>query len=136
MRNPRKLRGRLLLASLALGLPILGITAQSQSTVTNGLVAYWNFDQKNFKDSAGKFNGTENGSAPITFVEGKPGFGQAIKLDGPSDSGGADQFIEITGRDATYDADQLAFEGGSISIGGWFTVESFDKSWQALIAKG
>src|SRR5262249_21140307 len=28
------------------------------------------------------------------------------------------------------------FANGSLSIAGWFKVESFDKSWQALIAKG
>src|ERR1051326_2501132 len=110
-----------------------GIISQAQTSITNGLVAYWNFDSKNFKDSIGKFDGTENGSAPITFVDGKAGFGQAIQLLGPSDSGGADQYIEITGAS---DPDDLAFPGGSISIAGWFTVDSFDKSWQALIAKG
>ena len=39
------------LASLASGLLLSCLSTQAQSTLTNGLVAYWNFDQKNFKDS-------------------------------------------------------------------------------------
>ena len=41
--------------------------------------------------------------------------------------------VEITGA---ADPDELAFPEGSISIAGWFTVDSFDMSWQAVIAKG
>src|SRR5437667_3204393 len=123
----RKSSGRLWLAGLASALPLLGLTTQAQSTMTNGLVAYWNFDASDFKDSVGTFDGTPNGTDPIVFVAGKPGFGQAIQLNG------TDQFVEITG---VADPDALAFPGGSISIAGWFTVGAFDKSWQALIAKG
>jgi len=100
--------------------------AQAQSSVTNGLVAYWNFDGKNYKDSVGIFDGTENGTAAIAFVPGKSGFGQAIQLDG------TDQMVEITGGEP----DDLAFAGGSVSIAAWFKVGTFDKSWQALVAKG
>ena len=106
---------------------LAGLSSQAQSTITNGLVAYWNFDGKNFNDAVGKFDGTGNGTAPISFVAGKTGFGQAIQLDG------TDQMVEITGG---ADPDDLAFAGGSVSIAGWFTVDAFDKSWQALIAKG
>ena len=123
---------RLLLGILASPLLFAGLNSQAQSTITNGLVAYWNFDGKNFKDSLGKFDGTENGSSPIAFVDAKAGFGQAIKLDGPSDSGWADQFVEITGGEP----DDLAFEGGSMSVSLWFTWEAWDKQWQAVAAKG
>lgn len=105
--------------------PTAGSTLPSFS---KGLVAYWNFDNTNFVDSVGKFDGTGRGTNAIKFVDGK--FGQAIKLDG------TDQYVEITGRDATYKSDQLAFAGQSLSVAGWFTVDKFDKSWQALIAKG
>ena len=66
-----KSSSRLWLATLVSALSLLGLTAQAQSTITNGLVAYWNFDAKNFKDSVGKFNGTENPDQlkPIVFVE-------------------------------------------------------------------
>lgn len=114
-------------AGLALALPLLGATAQAQSTgISAGLKAYWNFDQNNFQDSVGEFHGTENGTEAIAFVNGKPGFGRAISLDGE------DQFVEITGGEP----DDLAFEGGSVSIAGWFKVDAFDTSWQALVAKG
>ena len=127
MRNLIKLPlGRLCLASLASVLLLPGVTAQAQSSITNGLVAYWNFDGKNFTDSIGHFDGTQNGANPITFVGGKTDFGQAIQLDG------VDQMVEITGGEP----DDLAFEGGSMSIAGWFKVGAFDKSWQALVAKG
>ncbi len=126
MRSKRRNSGRLWLGGLASVLSLLSVTTQAQSTVTNGVVAYWNFDLKNFKDSIAQFDGTANGADPIAFVEGKSGFGQAMKLNG------VDQYVEITGGAE----DDLAFEGGSMSIAGWFTVDSFDKSWQALIAKG
>jgi hypothetical protein len=95
------------------------------TSINSGLQAYWNFDG-NLKDSTNKFDGTANGTSPIPFVAGKTGFGQAIQLDG------FDQFVQITGGNP----DDLAFAGGSMSIAGWFTVGTFDKSWQALVAKG
>jgi hypothetical protein len=102
-----------------------GLFAQTVELKT-GLKAYWSFDANNFKDSAGIFDGTENGSAPIAFTAGKAGFGKAIQLDG------VDQMVEITGGEP----DDLAFQGGSMTVAGWFKVGAFDKSWQALVAKG
>jgi hypothetical protein len=92
----------------------------------SGLKAYWNFDAKNFKDTAGIFDGTESGSSAIAFTPGKAGFGQALQLDG------VDQRVEITGGEP----DDLAFQGGSMTVAGWFKVGAFDKDWQALVAKG
>jgi hypothetical protein len=94
-------------------------------TITNGLVAYWNFDG-DLLDSIKDFDGTSRGTNPVAFVDGKAGFGKAIKLDG------TDQFVEITGGNEN----ELDFPGGSISIAGWFKVDAFDTDWQALIAKG
>jgi len=104
---------------------LLGLAAQAQD-FTNGLTAYWTFDQSNFKDSIGILDGTALGG-PIEFLDGKPGFGKAIKLNGAST-----QCVEIQAGDP----DALAFADGSVSISCWFTVDSFDKSWQALVAKG
>ena len=89
-------------------------------TVPSGLAAYWGFDG-DLSDSVGSFDGEARGT--VGFADGQAGFGQAISLDGTS-------FVEIT------DSSGLEFPGGSMSISGWFTVGSFDKSWQALIAKG
>jgi hypothetical protein len=77
-------------------------------------------------DSVKDFHGTARGTAPIPFVDGKAGFGKAIKLDGNN------QFVEITGGNEN----ELEFPGGSMSIGAWFKVDAFDTSWQALISKG
>ncbi len=96
-----------------------------QTAVTDGLVAYWNFDG-NFFDSIKDFHGTGRGTNQIEFVDGKAGFGKAIKLNGN------DQFVEITGGDEN----ELEFPGGSMSIAGWFKVDAFDTEWQALLSKG
>ena len=123
--NPKtKMLRKLLLTGVAALLPCAAVQVQAQS-LKNGLKAYWPFDG-NLEDSAGIFDGTEVGSASIPFVNGKSGFGKAIKLDGE------DQYVEITGGEP----DDLAFEGGSMSIAGWFKVDGFDTSWQALVAKG
>ncbi len=115
------------LATFAGSLLLAGVAWQTQAAdFQEGLTAYWNFDDNDFRDVAGNYDGIENGTEPIAFVEGKPGFGQAIQLDG------VDQMVEIGGDNP----DDLAFEGGSMSLSVWFRVEAFDKSWQALVAKG
>lgn len=103
----------------------MGVAASAQTTLTNGLVAYWAFDD-NFLDSVAGFHGTPRGTAPVTFVAGQTGFAKAIQLNG------VDQFVEITGGNEN----DLEFPGGSMSIAGWFKVDAFDTEWQALISKG
>lgn len=122
---------RLWLAAFVL--PVLALTTQIQAAddLRVGLVAYWDFegsDADRYKDKSPnkKFDGTPEGTVPIASVNGKPGFGKAIKLDGE------DQEVEITGGEP----DDLAFAGESMSIAGWFKVDAFDTSWQALIVKG
>jgi hypothetical protein len=111
--------------ALALVLPLISLSTQAQVTVTNGVVAYWNFDG-NLLDSIKDFHGTARGTNAIRFVDGRAGFGKAIKLDG------GNQFVEITGGNEN----ELEFLGGSMSIAGWFKVDAFDTGWQALISKG
>jgi hypothetical protein len=96
-------------------------------SLADGLVASWNFDNEDFSDSVGEFDGEARGTAPIAFGSG-PGaaFGSALTLDG------VDQFVEITGGDNT----ALGFAGGSMAMSAWFRIDGFDKSWQALMAKG
>ena len=118
---------RAFLLGLVSFLPTAGTNLLAQAIdLKSGLKAYWNFDAKNFKDTAGIFDGTESGSSAIAFTPGKAGFGQALQLDG------VDQRVEITGGEP----DDLAFQGGSMTVAGWFKVGAFDKSWQALVAKG
>src|SRR5262245_35112084 len=126
-----KLASGLRLAVVASLLTLLSFSTQGQNPITNGLVAYWNLND-NFLDSRGVFHGTQRGTAAIEFVNGKTNFGKAIKLMGPSDSGGADQYVEITGGQP----DDLAFASNSMSISLWFTQDAWDKQWQAVCAKG
>lgn len=112
-------------ALLAAILPLISLSIHAQD-VSSGLVALWTFDNENFQDSVGEFHGEANGSDPIEFVPGRPGFGQAILLDG------IDQMVEIVGGEP----DDLSFEGGSMSLSVWFKIGAFDKNWQALVAKG
>jgi hypothetical protein len=123
----RNTLNRAFLLGLASFLPTAGTNLLAQTVdLKSGLKAYWNFDAKNFKDTAGIFDGTESGSSAIAFTPGKAGFGQALQLDG------VDQRVEITGGEP----DDLAFQGGSMTVAGWFKVGAFDKDWQALVAKG
>ena len=111
-------------ASLALTLFLSGLTAQA--AIYDGLVAYWSFDG-NLRDTINGFHGTARGTNDaIPFVAGKASLGQAIQLDG------TDQFVEITGGNEN----ELEFPGGSMSILGWFKVDTFDTEWQCLISKG
>lgn len=96
----------------------------TKATIDTGLVAYWTFDG-DLKDAINGFDGTAQGTNAIAFVAGK--FGKAIQLDG------TDQYVDITGNNSK---DNLSFDGASVSIACWFTADSFDKSWQALVAKG
>ena len=103
-------------------------SGSAQAQITTDLHAYWNMngDLDDAIDSThdGTLLSTSGGAA--TFAAGK--FDQAVDLDR------ADvQRVQI--GDATNEAD-FDFVGGTISISAWFTVESFDTSWQALIAKG
>jgi hypothetical protein len=131
MLRPRKTIGRKRCATLFAILSTAGLAAFGQTGITTGVKVYLPLDG-NFQDSVNDFDGTQNGATPIEFIDGKAGFGKAIKLAGPSDSGGADQYVEITGGEP----DDLAFEGGSMSVSLWFTVELWDKQWQAVAAKG
>jgi hypothetical protein len=99
--------------------------APPTSPILNGLVAHWSFDGHLY-DSVKDFDGTARGRNPVAFVDGMNGFGKALKLDG------TDQFVEITGGNEN----DLEFPGKSMSIAGWFKVDAFDTSWQAILAKG
>jgi len=124
MKSPHSF-GRFRWALLATLLPMLSLGTQAQD-VNSGMVALWTFDKENFQDSVAEFHGEANGSDPIEFTSGRPGFGQSMILDG------IDQMVEIVGGEP----DDLSFEGGSMSLSVWFKIGEFDKNWQALVAKG
>ena len=88
------------------------------------MIAYWPFDG-DLDDAIGDSHGTGMGSDEIEFVSGQ--FGDGIALDG------IDQFVETP----VENEEMFDFQDGTgFSISAWFTVDSFSKSWQALIAKG
>ena len=92
--------------------------------VTNGLVAYWTFDQADVdgdtvKDVVGGNNGTINGGAQIAV--GKVGDG--IKLNG------VDQFVEVPHHDSLVPL-------GGFSVEAWFETELKDAAvWQSVVSK-
>ena len=89
-----------------------------------GLIAYWPFDG-DLDDAVGDSHGTGQGGEEISYADGQ--FGQGIALDG------VDQFVETP----VENEEMFDFQDGTgFSISAWFTVDSFGKSWQALIAKG
>jgi hypothetical protein len=106
---------------LFVGAVLTVFASSAQGDILTGLVSYWALDG-NFQDAQGGNHGTEMGSLPIQFDTGK--FGQGIDLNGE------DQYILIPNED------QFDFVGQSMSISAWFRVDSFDTSWQALVAKG
>jgi hypothetical protein len=122
---------------LAAILPMCGQGLNAQD-LSEGLVAYWSFDNNNFQDEGptGTYNGEGQGSADIEFGSGpSAAFGDAMILDG------VDQFVQITGGEL----DELSFSQassvdanatGKMTVSTWFRVESFDVNWQALIAQG
>lgn len=99
------------------------VDAAAGSTIPTGLVAHWSFDG-HLGDSIGGFDGVAQGTPAVGFIDGLAGFGQALDLTGTN-------YVEIPGSSNT-----LQFASSSLSIAGWFRVDTFDKDWQALIAKG
>ena len=115
-------RGKLLSALMVALFAVVANTTfratAAPDSLTNGLVAYWNFDG-NLYDSISDFHGTARGPDPLEFVDGpSTNFGKALKLDGTN-------FVEITGGNSKTN---LQFAKGSLSIAGWFKVDAFDKS--------
>ena len=88
------------------------------------LVGYWPLDV-DLQAAVGQGHGEERGSSPVAYGEGK--FDGALLLDG------IDQYVEIDpDKESLFD-----FTGGpGFTVSAWFTVNSFSKSWQCLVAKG
>ncbi|MDC0316871.1 LamG domain-containing protein, partial [Verrucomicrobia bacterium] len=88
------------------------------------LIAYWPFDG-DLSDKAGNNDGEAQGTDDISYDDGQ--FGQGIDLDG------VDQFVQTpVENEEVFDFQ----DGTGFSISAWYRVDEFNKSWQALIAKG
>ena len=108
-------------------IPILIICLCVHGTVQTadetGLVGHWTFDEGKgsmARDRSGRDNhGTVKGDAKWT--EGK--LGGALEFDGKDD------FVSIA-NESNFDIT------GSVTVAAWIRVESFTKSWQAIVTKG
>ncbi|MEZ5329808.1 MAG: LamG-like jellyroll fold domain-containing protein [Verrucomicrobiales bacterium] len=95
----------------------------THAQLAEGLVGYWPFDSNLENTKGDDYDGIEMGAAPIEFSPGK--FGNGAHLDG------IDQFIQIENSEADFN-----FTENGFTVSAWFSVDSFTKDWQALIAKG
>jgi hypothetical protein len=100
--------------------------ATGHAALQDGLVSYWPMNG-NFEDARGVNDGAFIGGTP-SFTAGK--FGQGVDLNG------VDQFVNV-GNDRSLDMSLAGPAGnGHVSISAWFRVDAFDRTWQALLAKG
>lgn len=89
---------------------------------TDTLVSYWDFDD-NLNDRATAGNTTDHGTwvGPADFNTGI--FGNGLELNGSN-------YVSVP------DSMDVARTGSNLSVSTWFRVDTFDKSWQCLVAKG
>ena len=113
---------------LAVGLLISSMGVASADIGTD-LLNYWDFEG-NFEDTAGKAlgtgsskndTGTPAAAANVTITPGGP-LGRFVKLNRSN--------IRVP------NSDDVIAAGESLTISAWFRVNTFNSSWQALIAHG
>lgn len=98
---------------------------------TAGLLNYWNFEG-DAEDKAG----TLAGNASTVADNGTAGAGVSFAADGPAGQFGLFNGNDENGFVAVADSADVVSTGRTLSISAWFRVDNFDKSWQALLAKG
>lgn len=100
-----------------------GDTGSASHDLARGLVGRWTFDEgmgSIARDVSGRGNhGTVMGDAKWT--EGR--IGGALEFDG------TDDFVSIP-NESSFDIT------GSVTVSAWIRVESFTKTWQAIVTKG
>lgn len=89
---------------------------------TDTLVSYWNFDD-NLNDLAVAGDTTDNGSWVGAADYNTGIFGNGLELTGSN-------YVSVP------DSQDVARTGSNLTVSTWFQVDSFDKSWQCLVAKG
>ena len=139
-----------IVAVVAIGLMA---TSAAHAAIGDGLVAYWPLEG-NFEDSLGFYHGESSegidAAEPINFVPGK--FGDSIRLNGEKQSiyinggsGGNDPAIVSPNPDDDgitiedkfdFFFDENVETSGQFAVSTWFTVDTFDTSWQCLVCKG
>lgn len=90
-----------------------------------GLIAWWKFDEKDGRTAA-----DSSGNGRDATVQGDPSWQPAGgKVGGAIALGGDGDFLDVE--------DESAFDfTGGVTVAAWIKVTSFDRPWQALVAKG
>lgn len=89
---------------------------------TDHLVSYWAMEN-NLTDSASAGSTPDNGNWSGSSDYSPGMFGQAIETTGSN-------FVTVP------DSADVSGDSNNISVSTWFKVSTFDKNWQALVAKG
>lgn len=90
------------------------------SSARADLVALWDFNGDSVEDAWGDNHGLIHGTS--YFTAGRPGAGRAL---------------ELTGSEYATIANESNFDfTDAMTVAAWIKVHSFDKEWQAIIAKG
>ena len=107
-------------------LTLVTITAggAARANIDAGLVGHWGLNGDTL-DALGQNHGSSIGNPQWT--EGPEGFGQAIEFDGRGDWIDCGRGGERTG---VFDIT------GQITVAAWINVQSFTRSWQAIVTKG
>ena len=92
------------------------------AALTDTLVSYWDFDDK-LNDLATAGNTTDNSTWVGTADFNTGIFGNGLELNGSN-------YVSVP------DSMDVARTGSNLSVYTWFRVDTFDKSWQCLVAKG
>lgn len=91
--------------------------------LTRGLVGHWTFD-----DGGGSIARDFSGRGNHGAVRGAPKWTEGI-IGGALEFDGMDDFVSIP-NESQFDMT------GSVTVSAWIRVESFTKSWQAIVTKG
>lgn len=98
-------------------------SGSSSQDLTRGLVGHWTFD-----DGEGTMARDVSGGGNHGTVMGGAKWSKGI-IGGALEFDGMDDFVSIP--------NETAFDiTGSITVSAWIRVESFTKSWQAIVTKG
>jgi hypothetical protein len=120
-------------------------SSNAASTLSNGLVNYWNFDD-NLTDQAhglpgsastvqddGSFAGA-NGTGGISYAPGL--FGSATSQDGASGAAENNGFVEVPRSGDTLYGTGTAHTANTLTTSIWVNSAGFDTSWQSVISHG
>jgi hypothetical protein len=98
---------------------------------SEGLLSYWNFEGS-YNDAAKGLPG----NASTVDDNGIAGSGVSFESGGPAGTYGLFNGQGDTSLVEIPNSDDILADGEDFSITAWFRVDTFDKSWQAIVAHG